>query len=1179
MITVQSSRDSLQLRVVQSAPQLTVRSKNIHVQAREQNVTVTSRSESPITLTRAEERVEVKRYTSTPRLQVVDNATLAERAQEAANAAADSMQQAQQWASAPRGEVLGTGSDGRDLYSAYHYAREMEELLIELDPPSRDELEGGYVSIGEAAQDVISYDAPEEGEGLSLGQNRMGYYNGGFWQTYMDRHGGFYLIGDSTEHGLVWNGSELVIGGRITVLGGNAATDDDLEDAKDEATEDAINYADENKVGIGEAAHDVISYNAPEEGAGLSLGANRMGYYDGGIWRTYMDNTGGFYLEGTEAHGLVWNGSTLTIAGEINVISGNVYTKTETEDIADAAEEGAKAYGDGRFLTPEEAADAVTSRAAAPEGSGLFLGSDYLGFYQDGTWRTYMDNLGGFYLTGSGGNALTWDGVALQITGAINVTGGNAATDDDVQEATGEALTQAQQYTDQEIEGLEFEGATAEEILDEIDDLYVSIGEAAADVIGSNASPSGSGLFLGGDFMGFYQDGIWYTYMDNTGGFYLGGDETEDGVHGLVWDGTTLTIQGQIDVLGGNAATLDDLNDFFDEEDLDDYLDGSDYVQAPDVAAEAVNYPAPAEGDGLFIGGDNLGFYADGQWKTYMDNQGGFFLDGPGQHGMSWDGTTLNIAGEINVISGNAATIEYVDTTLEDYVKDDEIDGTFVGIGAAALDVISHAPPTADEPGLSLGNTRMGFYGVDADQNPVWRTYMDDSGGFYLEGDDAHGLVWNGDTLTVAGEINVISGNAATKDELIDEDDVDGLIDDRNYVSGPNIPAETVSHPAPASGAGLFIGSDKMGFYDEGTWKTYIDETGGFFLQGSGDNSLSWNGTSLTINGEINVLGGNAAKQDDIIDDYGELNNTPDFGDLAFLSEIDGTKITDESITTPLIAAGAVRAAQIDANNIFGQEIEVGGKLFSLDEDEDREVVRFGDNVAPDNAENILPTVDDLPDFPVTTGGPIFYVRAIGVNEIVLERSVVRISATVDISNLPVGGELSVLFADGMRQLGSRTVEFTELQNTIDFTGLFDYDGEGDADDPRNMAFRITLFEEHPDADITITNPSYDQWKPSYALSKDGLTVQYTDTQMGFITGLGSGGGGSGIASTGPFDTVDESASSLLRIIGNELTTRTVEIGDVDFTDQNLGTGADVTFESMNVNGIIDAEGIILPSI
>ena len=65
------------------------------------------------------------------------------------------------------------------------------------------------------------------------------------------------------------------------------------------------------------------------------------------------------------------------------------------------------------------------------------------------------------------------------------------------------------------------------------------------------------------------------------------------------------------------------------------------------------------------------------------------------------------------------------------------------------------------------------------------------------------------------------------------------------------------------SSNGLFIGSDHLGFYSGSGWKTYMANNGNFYLNGPGTDSLSWVNGVLTINGAINITGGNAAKDSD----------------------------------------------------------------------------------------------------------------------------------------------------------------------------------------------------------------------------------------------------------------------------------------------------------------------------
>ena len=56
----------------------------------------------------------------------------------------------------------------------------------------------------------------------------------------------------------------------------------------------------------------------------------------------------------------------------------------------------------------------------SPSSSGLYLGADYLGYYNGSEWKTYMDSSGNFYLSGSGVHHLSWNGTTLEIRGSLN---------------------------------------------------------------------------------------------------------------------------------------------------------------------------------------------------------------------------------------------------------------------------------------------------------------------------------------------------------------------------------------------------------------------------------------------------------------------------------------------------------------------------------------------------------------------------------------------------------------------------------------------------------------------------------------------------------------------------------------------------------------------------------------
>jgi len=159
-------------------------------------------------------------------------------------------------------------------------------------------------------------------------------------------------------------------------------------------------------------------------------------------------------------------------------------------------------------------------------------------------------------------------------------------------------------------------------------------------------------------------------------------------------------------------------------------------------------------------------------------------------------------------------------------------------------------------------------------------------------------ISWDGVQLTVAGNI-VVTGTSIDASSVlgvpgatVNSGAARGLLGiDSN--GNPLLP-----HTATPSGSGLFLGSDHLGYYASAAWKTYMDNTGGFYLGGS-SGALQWNGTSLTITG---TLAGNGAS----------------------ITSIAGGNITTGSITATQIAANTITAAKIAANTITASQIAAG---------------------------------------------------------------------------------------------------------------------------------------------------------------------------------------------------------------------------------------------------------------
>jgi phage minor structural protein len=133
-----------------------------------------------------------------------------------------------------------------------------------------------------------------------------------------------------------------------------------------------------------------------------------------------------------------------TISGSITITGGSgIANLTDAGDlaIADTADfatqvSGAQKPSNNATVGADWTSNLlnIPGTLGTPSGSGLFLSSTHLGYYDSGTWKTYMDNSGNFYLGGTGGklqwnagtNTLTVNGTmtsgSITSTSTINVT-------------------------------------------------------------------------------------------------------------------------------------------------------------------------------------------------------------------------------------------------------------------------------------------------------------------------------------------------------------------------------------------------------------------------------------------------------------------------------------------------------------------------------------------------------------------------------------------------------------------------------------------------------------------------------------------------------------------------------------------------------------------------------------
>jgi len=484
---------------------------------------------------------------------------------------------------------------------------------------------------------------------------------------------------------------------------------------------------------------------------GLYLGSEYLGYFSGSGttgWKTYMDNQGDFYLTSSVPGGglLAWNAATATlqINGSINIQGGNAATNTALSSSLTAVS-GAINSATASLSTSVAATTFTTNTGliAKPpivlvgSTSGLYLGNSFLGYYDGAGWKTFMSNNGNFYLSGSGGDSLTWAGGVLSINGAINITGGNAATTTNVSNA----VTSGSLFASNAVTS----GSTAATNAVTSGSLFAANAATSAslsasavdDKVFTNAlgritktpTPgSTAGLYLGSTNLGYYNGGTWRTYMDNTGLFYLTGSNNGNA---LLWDGSTLSIKGTIKVSDGTEVT-------------------------PTVITNANSALQTGQtGKSLGLTGGSVGGVTIASTKIYVGTgthgnaNTGFYVDSDGKMSLKdklvWDGTTLSVKGVIQVSDGTEVTAATV---------------TGAASGATALQ--------NGNTGKSLGLTGGSIGGVTIASTKIYigaGTFGNADTGFYVDSSSNFSLgsqlTFTGGNLAIAGAAS-IGGTTAT---------------------------------------------------------------------------------------------------------------------------------------------------------------------------------------------------------------------------------------------------------------------------------------------------------------------------------------------------------------------------------------------------------------------------------
>ena len=676
----------------------------------------------------------------------------------------------------------------------------------------------------------------ETGQKISLGTNVSGTNDG----IYINNNNYWYTDG-------AWK-----VGGSSNFISLDNFTDGNLVISTETFTLDTSTFIISSSLNNGTLAAGTNAGNMTSTtGTGVYLDGN-------GKFRVGTGTTGANYI--------YWDGTTLNIKGNIDItggsgvntaelnaatssLSGSLGTEISASDAAfSASVEATTNTLDGKIFT-DSAGRAVRPPTASAE--GLYLASTNLGFYKDGEWKTYMDNQGDFFLTGSEGNKLAWDSSTgtLEIAGEINITSGNAATQDyvtgSIDTVSGSIATGISASNAALSASISSSTATLQDGLDSANNVIA--GKAA--IFRQNDAPSTSGRTVGD---------MWIDSNDGNKVYVWNGTqwaETPDGTYDQ-----TVLINSTSASLSSSVA-------------LDIFTDQT---------GRLVGTPSTSSA-GLYLGDSALGFYSASEWRTYMADNGNFYLTGSDGNFLTWDGGQLSIKGSINITGGNAATstdVSNAQAAANAFASASAENAVLSG--SAAADSAYSASVTASQ---EYSDTISGSIATDISQSAVntsasFATQAQTNAAFSLvqaglnsifrqneppTTESRHqGDMWidqnDGERLYIFSGSEWITASDSTYDQstLISNTSASIALDTFTDSTG-----KIVSTPDP-NASGLYLGDSALGFYSASAWRTYMADNGNFFLTGSDSNYLKWDGGALTISGNINILGGNAATNDSV---------------------------------------------------------------------------------------------------------------------------------------------------------------------------------------------------------------------------------------------------------------------------------------------------------------------------
>jgi hypothetical protein len=366
----------------------------------------------------------------------------------------------------------------------------------------------------------------------------------------------------------------------------------------------------------------------------------------------------------------------------------------------------------------------------------------------------------------------------------------------------------------------------------------ISIGENnTIALVGNTSYPY---ISIGQDPIGYGQNGIFIGQV-NVGGNAIASLSLNSNTNGLSWNGTDLSIIGDITATSGN-------------------FNGTVTVGTNDTTANRISIVGATTttetkiytGSGTY-GNDNTGFY--------MDASGRFSL----KDKLTWDNTNLSINGAVTATSGAIGGF---------YLDSDNFWGGNATIGNVATTIVLKSSAIAK---IALGVSANAI--TETANNGV---YMDGTGKFRV-GTATNGasyFLWDGTRIswkatntnldtsgnltatsaTITGTINANAGNF-TGTVTIGSGEVAGILQ-----VGTNANKITINGTNADTTTKIYSGNGNYGNVDTGF---YADASGRFSLK----DKLTWDGTNLSVTGAVRATSGSFS---------GSISaSTATFGNLA----------------------------------------------------------------------------------------------------------------------------------------------------------------------------------------------------------------------------------------------------------------------------------------------------------